>query len=149
MPFKLLLKPLFPILSALLPLSHANSLPKPIDDLMREPECQGQKPTGTIKFNDEFFAEIESGKKVATTRLGVRCFATNSKVDMQSLAGKVVGTIKIVRVSKIQFDDLTDAHAKKENATLKELQEGLLEIYGPEVKSKPLSFVEFTLNSTK
>jgi uncharacterized protein YqfB (UPF0267 family) len=112
-------------------------------DLMNEPECQGQPALNSIKFADEFFGDIRDGKKVATTRLRVRCYAAGSVIEMQSPDGTPRGTIKITEVSKTKFEDLTDAHARLENCTLKELQEGLYEIYGPDVKTQPLSFVEF------
>lgn len=133
---------LFAIVSSLFAITSQSAQSS---DLMGAPECKDRPALDSIKFNNEFFSDIESGKKVATTRIRIRCYQAGSTVKMLDQANTDKGAAQITKVSKLTFAQLTEDHAKKENCTLQELQEGLLEIYGPEVKTSDLSFVEFQI----
>lgn len=113
-------------------------------DLSKLKECKGQTPPDKIAFNAEFFEPILAGRKIATTRKGIRCFKAGQVVKALDTDGKEHFKLKIKKVLQKTFDTLDDKIAKAEDATLKELQDGLVEIYGEEIKTMPLSVIYFS-----
>jgi len=114
-------------------------------DLSKHPDC-ANKPSGdSIAFNAEFFKPILAGKKVATTRKGIRCFKTGQIVSAKDTDGKDHFKLKITKVEERTFANLDDKLAQAEDTTLADLKEGLIEIYGEEIKTSPLSVIYFKL----
>lgn len=97
-----------------------------------------------ITFFSRFEADILAGRKTITLR---------EKSDADYLAGDKVSVaryednhffchLKVISVTPIMYDQLTDAEARQENMTLAELKAVIVEIY-PGITE--LYKIEFTL----
>ena len=115
------------------------------NDLTNKPECKNAQPPQNIVFNNEFFESIRSGRKIATTRKGIRCFKAGQIVSALDNEKNEVLKLTIKEVLEKTFYTLDEKTARAEDATLEELQIGLVEIYGEEIKNSPLSVIYFQL----
>ncbi|MFT5924189.1 MAG: hypothetical protein ACI9LE_001186 [Paraglaciecola sp.] len=89
-----------------------------------------------ITFFERFEADILHGKKTITIRdESEKYYAINSIVQVSTFENnRWFCTLKIKDVVAIDFNQLSDFHAKQENMTLPELQTVIQKIY-PNVKS--------------
>jgi uncharacterized protein YqfB (UPF0267 family) len=89
-----------------------------------------------ITFFERFEADILHGKKTITIRdESEKYYAINSIVQVSTFENnRWFCTLKIKDVDAIDFNQLSDFHAKQENMTLPELQTVIQKIY-PNVKS--------------
>ncbi|MFM5548936.1 N(4)-acetylcytidine aminohydrolase [Aeromonas veronii] len=95
-------------------------------------------------FFSRFVADIQAGRKTITIRdeseanwkPGQR-LALFTNPEHQSF-----GTIEVLSVNAVTFDELNDEHARQENMTLPELKQVIREIY-PDLP--PLYVIEFKL----
>ena len=97
-----------------------------------------------ITFYQRFEADILSGRKTITIRDKSE---SHFKVSDILQVGRFEDnqyfcTIKVLSVSPITLDELTEQHAKQENMGLDELKEGIREIYPSEYL---FWIIEFTL----
>jgi uncharacterized protein YqfB (UPF0267 family) len=95
-------------------------------------------------FFSRFVADIQAGRKTITIR-------DESEADWQPGQRLALftnpelqpfGTIEVLSVKAVAFEDLNDEHARQENMTLPELKAVIRAIY-PELP--PLYVIEFTL----
>jgi len=105
--------------------------------------CRGPAQTKPLSFLNEFFEPMAKGEKVATTRKGERCYRVGSVVPAINEQKEEVGSLKIKKVRVIKFSEIDASLAKAEGATVKELKEGLVEIYGEEIKKADLTAIYF------
>ena len=89
-----------------------------------------------MTFFERFETDILSGKKTITIRdESEKDYEINSVVQVSTYeTGRWFCALKIVSVTAIQFDDLTEFHAQQENMSLPELKAVIREIY-PNVDS--------------
>ncbi len=97
-----------------------------------------------MSFNQEFLESIFKSQKTATTRKGTRCYKPGTIVEMIDTQKQSQGFLKITKVEFLGFKALHKKLAKAENCSLKELREGLIEIYGQEIKAEPLTAIYFS-----
>ena len=95
-------------------------------------------------FFSRFVADIQAGRKTITIR-------DESEADWQPGQRLALftnpehhpfGTMEVLSVTPLTFDDLTDEHARQENMTLAELKAVIRDIY-PALP--PLYVIEFKL----
>ncbi|EIM1707612.1 ASCH domain-containing protein [Aeromonas dhakensis] len=95
-------------------------------------------------FFSRFVADIQAGRKTIT----IRDESEANWQPGQRLAlftnpeHQPFGTIEVLSVKAVAFDELNDAHARQENMTLPELKQVIRDIY-PTLS--PLYVIEFKL----
>ncbi|QUJ67733.1 ASCH domain-containing protein [Photobacterium sp. GJ3] len=85
----------------------------------------------TMTFFARFEADILSGKKTITLRDESEShYVPGSVVEVSTLEdGRVFCRLEILSVTPVQFDQLSEAHARQENMTLPQLKAVIQEIY--------------------
>ncbi|MFQ1918735.1 ASCH domain-containing protein [Aeromonas veronii] len=95
-------------------------------------------------FFSRFVADIQAGRKTIT----IRDESEANRQPGQRLAlftnpeHQPFGTIEVLSVKAVAFDELNDEHARQENMTLPELKDVIREIY-PDLP--PLYVIEFKM----
>ena len=79
-----------------------------------------------ITFYQRFEADILAGRKTITIR-------DKSESHFKAGDNQYFCTIKVLSVSPITLDELTEQHAKQENMGLEELKEVIRDIYPSEI----------------
>ena len=102
-----------------------------------------------LRFLPHLIPKILNGKKTATTRIGKRKIKIGDKLECLDSDGNCYGILTIKNVEYINFNEITDEMARKEDLSTKEdLQKSLFEIYGDRVYKEPLTFIEFELDKS-
>ena len=113
------------------------------DDPMNTKKCQNEALLTEIKFLEKFVPDMESGKKTATTRRGIRCVKAGQKLVATTPKGQPLGQLMVLRAYMLRFNEITTELAKAENTTIEGLQNGLISIYGPDIKNQDLTAIHF------
>ncbi|WP_172972786.1 MULTISPECIES: N(4)-acetylcytidine aminohydrolase [Vibrio] len=84
-----------------------------------------------MTFFERFESDILAGKKTITIRDENECdFAPNSIVEVATYEdNRWFCQLRIISVTPVLFDELTDFHASQENMTLPELKSVIADIY--------------------
>ncbi|MFA9487756.1 MULTISPECIES: N(4)-acetylcytidine aminohydrolase [unclassified Mannheimia] len=84
-----------------------------------------------ITFFSRFEADIVSGKKTITIRdKSESYFQPNQELAVfTNETDRFFANIKVLSVTPIQYDELSEQHAQQENMSLTELKEVIREIY--------------------
>lgn len=107
------------------------------------------KPSHKLLFNEVTAADkVISGEVTQSVRVGFRCFAAGDELAViftkaEDRAKGRKGFVAITETSYISFAGLTDNLVKGTGQSAEQLRAQLVEIYGEEVKDKPLTVLSF------
>jgi len=106
--------------------------------------------SGKLYFKDYLTGPVLSGKKTATTRIGIRKFKAGEAVPFCGEDGRVLGTLLVERTDIIDLAGITEALASAENLSgPEELIAALLGIYGQKVREIPLTAIYFKVQDSE
>lgn len=114
-------------------------------ELTAPANCPAPEPVLSYK-GEQSVQEVVTGKVTATVRKGIRCFKVGDKLTLINSDDKAKtphGQLVVETVKFVEFADLTETTAKRQNLTLEAAKAKLVEIYGEEIKKTPLTVVEF------
>ena len=96
-----------------------------------------------ITFFERFEADIMSGKKTITIRDKSEIdFELNRTIPVATFEDdRVFGSLKILSITPMSFDDINETHALQENMTLPQLLEVIREIYPGEDELYVIEFI--------
>lgn len=96
-----------------------------------------------ITFFERFETDIMAGKKTITIRDKSEIdFELNHTIPVATFEdGRVFGSLQILSITPILFDDINETHANQENMTLPQLRQVIRDIYPAENELYVIEFI--------